>query len=154
MDTERLPFVAAVRSLYQETMGRECPFHLAPCGQCGGPSFQQPCSLCGYYPMGVRAKKPERPWMSCEAFERVIDRSGIDQKGGNIATWYARTFERSVAHRESLHYREEVSDFVLKAQRMEGLPTAREIYDLVAVQEKSLMAPREEPAEDTPGLAP
>jgi hypothetical protein len=149
------PFIASVRKLYEDSLGLESPFHLSPCGQCGGPSFQQPCPLCGYYPMGIFAKKTDKPTISCAGFERAIDRSGVGRKDGNVATWLAREQMRTVAYIEKQSYRNKVDAMLVAAQSLEGLPSAAEIYDLVAVRGKSLSAARHrlEP-DESPSASP
>lgn len=68
------------------------PFHLSKCGGCGAPSFQQPCSLCGFYPYGSYKGHWTPKEATKEQFEAMVERSGPDGKDGTVATWHARSF--------------------------------------------------------------
>jgi len=79
---------------------RYSPFHLAPCGGCGGPSFGQPCAICNFYPMGPD-KGIWHPTVASEGyFLDLVDKSGPDGRGGNIATWLLSSYKRTPDYRQ------------------------------------------------------
>ena len=66
-------------------------FHLIACGGCGAPAFQQPCTVCDYYPMGDAEEQREAradmrqgmPFTQAELkFILQVEDSG------NVASWY------------------------------------------------------------------
>ena len=140
--------VVAVQALSASIYGQPSYFHLARCGGCGCPSFQQPCSLCNHYPMGERVVAPERPLFTCEQFEKRIAASGVSGlKGvaGNIATWYARANRNTVAYKlggEWGAYKKKTDQFLADAQVMTGLASAADIYQAVAIENRVLSAAR------------
>lgn len=67
------------------------PFHLSACGGCGAPSFQQPCSLCGYYPYGADRGTWFPKKASFADFAIMVRKSGPGGQNGTIATWHARS---------------------------------------------------------------
>lgn len=93
--------VEAVARFYEKTFHRGTPFHLAPCGGCGAPSFSQPCAICNYYPMG-RDKGIYSPHdATIDQFTASVDRSGPYGQRGNLATWYLASYRRTVAHQNT-----------------------------------------------------
>lgn len=72
---------------------RESPFHLDPCGGCGAPSFQQPCLVCGFYPMGSNKGHWSPKVCSREHFVAHVARSAPEGRG-NLATWYVSHYNR------------------------------------------------------------
>ena len=81
--------VDAVGRFHEKRYGLEPPFHLSECGGCGCPSFQQPCQLCGFYPMCSDKGHWSPKVATKEMFCTMVDRSGPDGTGGTIATWHA-----------------------------------------------------------------
>jgi len=77
---------------------RRSPFHLAACGGCGGPSFQQPCPLCGYYPRGADKGHWHPKEATRDLFVGSVERSGPNGAGGNLATWVVRDLGRTTAY--------------------------------------------------------
>jgi len=70
----------------ERMLKRHSPFHLQACGGCGCPSFRQPCTLCGFYPLGADKGTWHPKEATPEQFERMIERSGPDGRDGTIAT--------------------------------------------------------------------
>jgi hypothetical protein len=131
--------IAAIRALSQQHLDRQSYFHLGPCGGCGAPSFQQPCALCGFYPMGETVVEPESPRFTCDQFEKTVRQSGYVRGEGNLATWHARAFEKTVAFREQTTYANMVGRFVAAAQCQKMAATPAEIYQAVAIERRTLV---------------
>lgn len=109
---------------------RSSPFHLQACGGCGVPSFQQPCLLCGYYPMGADKGTWNPKTATFEQFSRMIEKSGPDGRGGNVATWHARYR----AERE----RNDVETAVEQAAKAD-VPSAAAVWEAVSVGGASVL---------------
>lgn len=100
------PIVQAVCGLYSELFPDRdrCPFHLAPCGRCHAPVWQQPCPVCGYYPAGdhdegLRVNSAE--WLAKVRPLRVRAHDLFKQmllRHGNIAAWYFEDFKQTAAY--------------------------------------------------------
>lgn len=127
----------ARESLY----GFRSPFHLAACGGCGGPAFQQPCSLCGFYPMGPDKGRPRPELGTRERFCESVERSGPDGVGGNLATWYAVSDRKTVAYSNGGGFRALADAWHGKAAAMQGLPLPGDVWDLVKASETGLYRP-------------
>lgn len=80
--TELIDYVRSLHESFQY-------FHLTKCGGCGGPSFQQPCVICRYYPMGddpkERARCAEYKTFAKQDFLRSVSQFP------NIVCWYIGT---------------------------------------------------------------
>lgn len=94
------------------------PFHLARCGGCGGPAWQQPCALCGHYPMG---RPDPRPACSKDRFVAVV-RGSAPNGEGNVATW-------ALKHILKDRMPEGVSAW-------EGLPSPETVFDAIATENR------------------
>lgn len=99
--------VLAIRALAREPWAAVSTraFHLSPC-VCGVPMWQQPCSVCGWYPTGSNSYIEQRRKQCAEsvpdpraAFRKAIERSGDEtlQYEGNLATFYIRHWRESCA---------------------------------------------------------
>jgi hypothetical protein len=120
--------VEAVGRFDEQRHGRHSPFHLTACGGCGCPAFQQPCSLCGYYPMGADKGYYSPKEATREMFCTMVDRSGPGGRDGTIATWHAVARKRRY---------EDKNTVALAASEIE-LPTAAEYWDAVVLQDARL----------------
>lgn len=121
--------VESIARLYERSMLTRSPLHLAACGGCGGPSFQQPCPLCSYYPMGSDKGQWHPRTASREFFcEKVADSAPAGT--GNLATWVIAQKKRTVAYREDLSFRHRLDDALSIAA---GLDVAGPgvVFDLV-----------------------
>jgi hypothetical protein len=111
---------------------RRCNLHINRCGGCGGPCYQQPCAICNYYPMGDDNKTYSPRVATFEHFERSIRSSAPADMNANLATWYFKTrFERVPT------YKMYVPELVSQASEFE-MPSARDIWDIVVVEDKSI----------------
>ena len=118
---------------------RRSPFHLASCGGCGAPAFQQPCSICSYYPRGADKGTWHPKAATRDIFIEAVECSGPGRTGGTIATWHARRHENTASEA----YRAKVRALVEAASMLE-MPDAGTVWDVVAA-ERSLVrgaAPR------------
>lgn len=105
--------VLAIRMLSRNSWGPVSTrsFHLSPC-VCGVPMWQQPCSVCDYYPTHYLPSNDSRASNesmaeACRehvgdarvAFKKAIEKSGDMGLGyeGNLATFYLRGYRRSCA---------------------------------------------------------
>lgn len=102
---------------------RQSPFHLGPCGGCGGPAWQQPCALCGHYPMGRLDPKPA---CTKEAFVKTV-RASAPNGEGNIATFALKDILRG-----------RVPDGVTA---WEGLPSPEDAFEAIAVERRVFSRP-------------
>lgn len=82
--------VEAVAQLYETEHLVASPFHLSKCGGCGAPAYQQPCSLCGFYPRGSDKGHWSPKKATREDFLGMVERSGPGGRDGTLATWHAR----------------------------------------------------------------
>ena len=130
-----LETVEAVARLRESWVPVRCDFRLAPCGGCGGPSFQSPCSLCGHHPNEAGKGRWYPPRASAEYFAATVDRSGLHRAGGNLATWHTRSLQRSLRpprSRGATPADAAVDALLARAQALRGLSPARDVYDAVA----------------------
>jgi len=123
--------------VYEQAMLTRSPFHLSPCGGCGGPAFQQPCSLCGYYPMG--GPDPRQP-ATLDQFRRSVENS-MPGGTGNLATWYFGNFRKTVAYKPHSSYKAKVDDLIAEAARMTDLPNADAVWQHVVVEGNRIRRP-------------
>ncbi len=127
--------IEAVARLRERWTPVRSPFHLQACGGCGGPSFQQPCTLCGFYPMG-RDKGIWHPEVATrEYFEASVDRSGVNRVGGNLATWNVRSMERAGqrgSRSDEMEAAARIAPLLARAQALRGLTSPGEMFDVVA----------------------
>jgi hypothetical protein len=71
-------------------------FHLSSC-HCGAPVWQQPCPVCGFYPMyGELNSSMEKDACTLEDYQKNVDWKG------NILEWYLTSFMRCVDPQEHL----------------------------------------------------
>jgi hypothetical protein len=117
--------IEAVARFDERKFGRHSPFHLTACGGCGCPAFQQPCALCGYYPMGSDKGHYSPKEATREMFCSMVERSGPGGRDGTIATWHA-------VHRKK---RYETKEDVAEAAAAIDVPAAAEYWDAVVVQD-------------------
>jgi len=117
-------FIQAVRDMDE----RHRYFHLTPCGGCGQPSFQQPCPLCGYYPMGNDPAERER----CSGPTRE---DWLRMVRGNVALWYVSRGRRTLSWKTDSMFRESIERLEDEARAMKQ-PSPEEIYDAVMSEVK------------------
>ena len=101
-------------------------FHLSPCGGCGMPTWQQPCPVCGYYPMGNVSEEQERcrPYQDKGRWLRLVKRHG------SIAAWYWAGRKRTVAWSSNWSFREETEALIEQCASMEW-PDPEAVYEEV-----------------------
>ncbi len=136
--------VDAIARMSERRSLTRSPFHLAPCGGCGGPSFQQPCPLCAYYPMGDDRGTWHPETVTREYFCSVIDRSGDHRSGGNLATWFVRNLEKSakgMAKSDRQTVVEGLRPMLQEAQAMRGLLSPAQTFELVSERRLTLVRP-------------
>lgn len=105
------------------------PLHLSACGGCGGPSFQQPCALCSFYPMGSDKGQWHPHAASREFFcEKVA--ASAPAGTGNLATWVLAEKKRTVAYRDDASFRRRLDETLAVAAGMD-LPSPGSVFDLV-----------------------
>ena len=109
----------------ERVLKRRSPFHLQACGGCGSPAYQQPCNLCGFYPMGGDKGAWHPKVASLAQFEKMIERSGPGGKDGTIATWHAR---------ETMSHRPERCEEAAAAAAATSVPSAAEVWQAVTVE--------------------
>ncbi|NTF17937.1 hypothetical protein G6L37_05940 [Agrobacterium rubi] len=126
--------IEAVARFSEKRLGRASHFHLMACGGCGCPAFRQPCSLCGYYPMGADRGSWHPEVATKEMFCSMVERTGPGGRDGTIATWHALSNLRKYESREIL---------VEDASIVE-VPTAEEYWNAICVD--GLRLERPEPA--------
>ncbi len=116
-------------------------FHLTACGGCGMPAFQQPCPMCGYYPMGndpAERKRCQEEGITEERWVRAVERSC------GIVAWYITEHCRNTVAWTSLkplwiQWRSEMEALIASSKTM-TLPDARTILaavKAVAAEEKA-----------------
>ncbi len=120
--------VEAVARFDERKFGHRSPFHLSACGGCGCPSFQQPCKLCGYYPMGINRGTWNPKEATKEMFCTMVERSGPGGRNGTIATWHA------VANKKRYETQADVADAAAGIE----VPSAAEYWDAVVVDDISI----------------
>lgn len=123
---------------YDLIMLDRSPFHLSPCGGCGGPSFGQPCALCGHYPMGG---PDPRPPATPERFSQAVKNS-MPGGTGNLATWYFGDFKKRVSYKPFSPYKSKVDALIAEGAGMTDLPDAEAVWKHVAVEGNSIHRPR------------
>jgi hypothetical protein len=124
--------VERIARLSERTFLARSPFHLARCGGCDGPSYQQPCPHCRFYPMGDAAELRARtPRLTAEAFGANVSRS-LPDGNGNLATWYFSGFRRNAIHGKDEAFTAAVSAAIAEASGWEGLPSATEAFEAIA----------------------
>lgn len=124
--------IEQVARFHEKRFGRQSPLHLAACGGCGCPAFQQPCSLCRYYPMGSDKGTWNPKVATKELFCSMVDKSGPEGRDGTIATWHALSSLQKYENRERL----------VAAASTIDVPSAADYWDAVCVHELSLSRPR------------
>lgn len=103
-------------------------FHLTPCGGCGQPVWQQPCPLCGYYPMGN--DPAERKRCRNMGVEKVDWLRYVVRHGG-LAQWYISGYKRTVAWRDfEPGFRDKIERLLDQSKALE-LPDAIDVYNAV-----------------------
>jgi hypothetical protein len=115
--------VEAVARFHERRSGYRSPFHLDACGGCGCPAFQQPCSLCRYYPMGADKGYYSPKVATKEMFCTMVERSGPGGRDGTIATWHAVANMR----------KHENKDDVAAAAAEVEVPSAADYWDAIVV---------------------
>ncbi len=113
-------------------------FHLRPC-VCGAPVWQQPCPVCGHYPMsdGLRScrravRNPSGTTVVRDMYvvpedDRVTreEYDGIVAGAGGILEWYLKSFERCMDPQRHL------LNQARESAKAQGLifPTGAQLYD-------------------------
>lgn len=120
--------VEAVARFDERKFGYRSPFHLSACGGCGCPSFQQPCKLCGYYPMGIDRGTWNPKEATKEMFCSMVERSGPGGRDGTIATWHA------VSNMKKYETRDDVAAAAAGIE----VPSAADYWDAVVVDDLSI----------------
>lgn len=125
--------VEAIARIAERAFLSRSPFHLASCGGCGGPAFQQPCALCSFYPMGSD-KGTWDPRRADKGFfcERVAASS--PGGNGNLATWYLSSFRKTVAYAQGGGFERSVEAAVEEASGLLGLPSPEDVFEAVSVR--------------------
>lgn len=148
METTRIPLrdmVDVIRVMHDDAFRESgvyinpCSFFLAQCGQCGAPSWQQPCPACGFYPLedwhqAGPAKKEllrRQNHVPADAFSRMV------KNRGNIGTWYFSEMKKTVAYRDNRSYADVVDRLIDKTRSM-TFPEPAEIWEQVVIQQKIL----------------
>lgn len=122
--------VEAIARLYERSMLAPSPLHLAACGGCGGPSFQQPCPLCGFYPMGAD-KGRWHPETSSRRFFCDKVAGSAPQGAGNLATWVLSASRKTVAYAQNPRFREQL-DAALADAVLLDMPDPGVVHDRVS----------------------
>lgn len=136
--------VERIAQLSERSFLARSPLHLARCGGCAGPTFQQPCPLCSFYPMGADKGSWHPARASREFFcEKVA--ASAPAGTGNLATWVMAQANRSVAYRELPRFRHMAEEASAQASALD-MPDAGLVYDLVATGGISVR--RERPPHD------
>lgn len=139
-----LDAVERIARMAETAFQRRSPFHLGRCGGCDGPSYQQPCPHCSFYPMGDAAQqRAATPRLTAERFRANVERSLPDGRG-NLATWYFSNFRRS-GHGPHSSYSATVAGLIRDAAAMDGLPDPDEVFEAVTTNGASLARPPAEP---------
>jgi hypothetical protein len=126
--------VEAVGRFDERKFAHRSHFHLVACGGCGCPAFQQPCSLCRFYPMGADKGTYSPNVATKEMFCSMVERSGPGGRDGTIATWHA------VSRKNRW---EDKNDVALAASHID-VPSAAEFWDAVVVDGRSINRPSSE----------
>lgn len=139
--------IPAVRAMWQVTMGKTSPFHLAACAACDGPSFQQPCPCCGAYPDAseprsvTEARRDAAQRRGAGSRDRFI--ASVEHAGG-VGAWYFASFRRTVAYagspgRETPDhaFRAAIDGLVERARSM-SWPSPGEVWDHVSRDRQAL----------------
>ncbi len=124
------PTIVALQARVRALDERCRYFHLTRC-ECGAPCFQQPCSICGFYPMGDYAKQAARV-AGKGTRERFVD-SVEDHP--NIGVWFVMgRYVGTVAWKQDPDFRVEIEALTesIAAQVEPPWPSAAEIYDIFA----------------------
>jgi hypothetical protein len=88
-------------------------FHLTPCA-CGQPVWQQPCPLCGYYPMGNDPQERER----CASMGLTREHwLAAVARHGNIGAWYFASYKTTVAWKD-LEFRTKILEIIERSRKM------------------------------------
>ena len=125
--------IEAVARFHEKRFGQRSPFHLSACGGCGCPAFQQPCSLCRYYPMGTDRGTWHPKVATKELFCSMVEKTGPGGSDGTIATWHALGHLQKYEDRAAL----------IDAASQIDVPSAAEYWDAVCVEGLSLSRPPE-----------
>ena len=125
------PTIVALQARIR-ALGERCQwFHLSRCA-CGAPCFQQPCTICGFYPMGNYASETTRVAGkgTREAFVASVGRYP------NIGAWYVlESRKHTIAWANNPEFRAAVeADASACVKQPEPWPTAGEIYDIFAAK--------------------
>lgn len=136
--------VERIAQLSERSFLTRSPLHLAICGGCGGPSFQQPCPLCSFYPRGADKGSWHPARASREFFCEKVAASAPDG-AGNLATWVLAQATRTVAYREMSGFRRAADEALAQAAEL-VVPAAGLVFDLVSTMEIPIH--RERPAHD------
>lgn len=126
--------IEQVARFHERRFGSRSPFHLMTCGGCGCPAFQQPCSLCGYYPMGQDRGTWNPKVATKEMFCEMVERSGPGGREGTIATWHALSSLQKYENRET----------IATAASLVDVPSASDYWDAVVVEGIDLHRPEKE----------
>ena len=132
--------VEGIARLYERSMLTRSPLHLAACGGCGGPTFQQPCPLCSYYPMGSDKGHWHPHAATREFFCEKVAASAPDGTG-NLATWVLGQKKRTVAYKEDASFKVRLEDALSFAIGM-ATPEPGLVFDLVAGAKTSVSRER------------
>lgn len=124
--------IETVARFHEKRYGLKSPFHLSKCGGCGCPAFQQPCLMCGFYPMGIHKGHWSPKEATKEMFCSMVERSGPGGADGTIATWHASY--------EAQGFRRDVEDAAREASELD-VPSASEYWDAVSVNDMSVHRP-------------
>ena len=132
MDSDRAieRAIETVARLYERSVLSHSPLHLAACGGCGGPSFQQPCPLCNFYPMGSDKGQWHPRTASRQFFCDRVAASASDG-AGNLATWVLFASRKTVAYAQSYAFRQRLDGALAEAAHLE-MPDPGLIHDRVA----------------------
>lgn len=133
LETTIADAVERIAQLSERSFLARSPLHLARCGGCGSPSFQQPCPLCSYYPMGADKGTWHPAQASREFFCQKVAASA-PAGTGNIATWVVGQARRSVAYKENIAFRRTADEALVQAAEMD-VPEAGLVFDLVSNME-------------------
>ena len=113
-------------------------FHLSKCGQCGAPSWQQPCPTCSFYPMGWADNRRvrEHPKFTLKGWEN----SSFTNLPGMLILGCKETvaYQQNTASweqfrplkEETLSYRSKVAAFEEEAKHLVW-PTMRDMWEYV-----------------------
>jgi hypothetical protein len=137
-DERMTTFAKAIAAACEKETLESCSFHLSTCHSCGCPSFQQPCALCGFYPMGERDWRAKGEKIPKERFVAIAE------KAGGVAAWYCSSLRRTVAHSKSPKFREAVERLIEAVKTIPNAPTAAEIWKTVVEDGKTVSQGRRE----------